>query len=306
MGVRGLWEVVAPAAKPVQLEDLRGQRVAVDASIWIYHFMKAVRDSNGEVLRNAHVIGFFRRICKLIYFGIKPVFVFDGGAPSLKRQTINRRKERREFRQEDAARTAAKLLTVQLERMANQQVHSNKKQKTKANKKDDDQEFVYFDERNLPESTRVGVTSTKKEKPFRPQDPYHLPEVDEEKPVKSDDPRLMTQEELAEYAQEFEAQINTGLYDVSILVSRSSFELSPTPGLAFLFSQKQKQETFLFCFPIFDNVGPNRTDCQKRSKTRLVRFAESYGLPRTGCCRPRDFWRLGLPGNSQLSCLQRY
>jgi 5'-3' exonuclease len=35
--------------------------------------------------------GFLRRINKLLFHGIKPVFVFDGGAPALKRATIVRR-----------------------------------------------------------------------------------------------------------------------------------------------------------------------------------------------------------------------
>lgn len=30
----------------------------------------------------------FRRICKLLFYSVKPVFVFDGGAPSLKRTMI--------------------------------------------------------------------------------------------------------------------------------------------------------------------------------------------------------------------------
>ena len=33
-------------------------------------------------------VGFMRRITKLLYFGIKPVFVFDGDAPALKKRTI--------------------------------------------------------------------------------------------------------------------------------------------------------------------------------------------------------------------------
>jgi len=33
-------------------------------------------------------VGFLRRINKLLFHGIKPVFVFDGGAPVLKRATI--------------------------------------------------------------------------------------------------------------------------------------------------------------------------------------------------------------------------
>ena len=47
-----------------------------------------MRDNNGRVILNAHVLGFLRRICKLLFWGIKPVFVFDGGAPVLKRSTI--------------------------------------------------------------------------------------------------------------------------------------------------------------------------------------------------------------------------
>jgi len=47
-----------------------------------------MRDKEGRVLVNAHVLGFLRRINKLLFHGIKPVFVFDGGAPNLKRSTI--------------------------------------------------------------------------------------------------------------------------------------------------------------------------------------------------------------------------
>ena len=35
-----------------------------DASIWLFQFVQAMRDERGELLRNAHVLGFFRRICK--------------------------------------------------------------------------------------------------------------------------------------------------------------------------------------------------------------------------------------------------
>ena len=62
----------------------------IDASIWLNQFLKAMRDGEGNLLRNAHLLGFFRRICKLLFFRIQPVFVFDGGAPALKLATIVR------------------------------------------------------------------------------------------------------------------------------------------------------------------------------------------------------------------------
>ena len=121
MGVTGLWVVLQPCARPIKIETLNKKRLAVDASIWIYQFLKAVRDKEGNALRNSHIVGFFRRICKLLFFGIKPVFVFDGGAPTLKRQTINNRKSRREGKREDAVRTAGKLLAVQMQRAAEEE-----------------------------------------------------------------------------------------------------------------------------------------------------------------------------------------
>ena len=72
---------------------MEGKALAIDSSIWIYQFQATMRDREGKVLVNAHVLGFLRRICKLLFYGIKPVFVFDGGAPILKRNTIVRPKE---------------------------------------------------------------------------------------------------------------------------------------------------------------------------------------------------------------------
>lgn len=50
--------------------------------------MKGYQDAKGAPLPNAHLMGLFQRLCKLLYFRIKPVFVFDGGFPELKRETI--------------------------------------------------------------------------------------------------------------------------------------------------------------------------------------------------------------------------
>ena len=112
MGVKSLWDLLTPLGRPVlcgflpflsdivllstrtkRLETMEGKALAIDSSIWIYQFQATMRDREGKVLVNAHVLGFLRRISKLLFYGIKPVFVFDGGAPALKRNTIVRRKE---------------------------------------------------------------------------------------------------------------------------------------------------------------------------------------------------------------------
>ena len=47
-----------------------------------------MRTRSGDPLPNAHLILLFHRVCKLLYYRIKPVFVFDGATPLLKQQTL--------------------------------------------------------------------------------------------------------------------------------------------------------------------------------------------------------------------------
>ncbi|KAF2110028.1 hypothetical protein BDV96DRAFT_501784 [Lophiotrema nucula] len=225
MGVTGLWTVLQPCARPIKIETLNKKRLAVDASIWIYQFLKAVRDKEGNALRNSHIVGFFRRICKLLFFGIKPVFVFDGGAPALKRQTISSRKSRREGRREDAVRTAAKLLTLQMQRAAEEE---EKKRKDAARhpreepEEDIPENVVYADE----------VMQTQRERnqnrKFRKKDQYHLPDLDASMAEmgQPNDPRIMSIEELEDYARTFDRGEDINVYDFSKIDFDSPFFVS--------------------------------------------------------------------------------
>lgn len=58
--------------------------------------MKVMRDDDGEFVHNGHLLGFFRRICRLLFNKIRPVFVFDGATPVLKKLTVAARRQRRE------------------------------------------------------------------------------------------------------------------------------------------------------------------------------------------------------------------
>ncbi|KAJ5959895.1 XPG/RAD2 endonuclease [Penicillium vulpinum] len=222
MGVTGLWTVVQPCARPIKLETLNKKRLAVDASIWIYQFLKAVRDKEGNALRNSHVVGFFRRICKLLYFGIRPVFVFDGGAPALKRQTIAGRKKRREGHREDAARTAGKLLAVQMQRSAEEE-NARRRNKTQIQEEEEVPDApVYAEEAFMTE------TEKQQSRKFKKKDAYHLPKLDVslEDMGAPNDPRIMSQEELEEYARHFHQGQDINLYDFSKIDFDSMFFLS--------------------------------------------------------------------------------
>lgn len=106
-----------PIGRRISIETLEGKILAVDASIWLTQFLKAMRDpDSGKVRPAAHLIGFFRRLCKLRYQGIRPVFVFDGATPEIKQRELrDRRKKREQFsheHSEDAVQRMAKRLLV--------------------------------------------------------------------------------------------------------------------------------------------------------------------------------------------------
>ncbi|XP_077515806.1 rad2 superfamily protein mus201 [Amblyomma americanum] len=110
MGVHGLWQVLEPAGKPIALETLENKVLAVDVSLWLHQAVKGYRDAQGSPMANAHLLGLLQRVCKLLFYGVKPVFVFDGGVPQLKKQTLAARQERRTVAQESAQRKARLLL----------------------------------------------------------------------------------------------------------------------------------------------------------------------------------------------------
>ena len=60
----------------------------VDVSIWLNQALKGVRDQSGAALPNSHLLVLFHRLCKLLYYNIKPVIVFDGATAELKHQTL--------------------------------------------------------------------------------------------------------------------------------------------------------------------------------------------------------------------------
>ncbi|WP_400237165.1 flap endonuclease-1 [Methanomethylophilus alvi] len=88
--------------KSMEMEDLRGKKVAIDTYNIVYQFMSAIRQPDGYPLcdskgrTTSHLTGLLHRTASLIEAGIEPVFVFDGKPHPLKQATLDGRKERRE------------------------------------------------------------------------------------------------------------------------------------------------------------------------------------------------------------------
>ncbi|KAL4108324.1 hypothetical protein PRIC1_000042 [Phytophthora ramorum] len=117
MGVQNLWVLLAPVGRQIEIESLAGQVLAVDASIWLTQFVKAMRDDEGNMIRNAHLLGTLHRVAKLLYYGVRPVFVFDGQTPEIKKRTTARRRKRQELQSANLRHTAQRILLNRLKQM---------------------------------------------------------------------------------------------------------------------------------------------------------------------------------------------
>lgn len=89
------------AVRKSDIKSFFGRKVAIDASMSLYQFLIAVRQTDGTQLLNengettSHLMGIFYRTLRMIDNGIKPVYVFDGKPPVLKKFELDKRSERR-------------------------------------------------------------------------------------------------------------------------------------------------------------------------------------------------------------------
>ena len=84
--------------KKIELTNISGKAIAIDAYNTLYQFLSRIRGVNGTPLKDrsgritSHLSGLLYRTSNLVEAGIKPVFVFDGIPPILKEMEIKRRK----------------------------------------------------------------------------------------------------------------------------------------------------------------------------------------------------------------------
>ena len=69
--------------KEIHLRNLNNKKIAVDISIYLYRFKEM-----GNLIENMYLM------CSIFrYYDIHPIFIFDGKSPTVKQDTINKRKE---------------------------------------------------------------------------------------------------------------------------------------------------------------------------------------------------------------------
>lgn len=102
MGVNLRDLIPESARRVVELSELRGETVALDAYNVLYQFLAAIRQPDGTPLMDregrvtSHLSGLFYRTISLLEEGVKAVYVFDGKPPEMKEREIEERARRRE------------------------------------------------------------------------------------------------------------------------------------------------------------------------------------------------------------------
>lgn len=76
---------------------LKGKRLAIDASIFLYQFLATIRSRDGALLTDSkgrvtsHLVGLLSRTTNFMQQGILPCYVFDGKPPDRKRAVLEQR-----------------------------------------------------------------------------------------------------------------------------------------------------------------------------------------------------------------------
>ena len=103
MGIQSLTKLITQhspdSINHVNLFTLKGKRVAIDTSIFIYKCLINIR-YKGDYLRNSdgkimsHIYGIFNKAVLLKSYGIEPIFIFDGKPPDEKSHVLELRNKK--------------------------------------------------------------------------------------------------------------------------------------------------------------------------------------------------------------------
>ncbi len=87
--------------RKITLEELSGQRVAIDGYNVLYQFLTSIRQADGNLLSDtegrvtSHLSGILFRFSNLVENGVQLCIVFDGKPPLLKRGVLEERRQRK-------------------------------------------------------------------------------------------------------------------------------------------------------------------------------------------------------------------
>jgi flap endonuclease-1 len=104
MGIKNLMSLIEKKASGAilhkDLEEYNGDTIVIDASYTLYKGVIAIRNSGIDMRdkdnqETTHLKVLFDNIILLMRHGIRPIYVFDGKPPSLKKTVLKKRREKR-------------------------------------------------------------------------------------------------------------------------------------------------------------------------------------------------------------------
>lgn len=106
MGIKGLTQLLKKFCpdcyEHTKLFKLSGEKVAIDASLFIYQSLIVYRKNN-DFIRNkngkniSHIIGILNKTATYLSYNITPIYIFDGIPPNEKNEIIQERKDRSNY-----------------------------------------------------------------------------------------------------------------------------------------------------------------------------------------------------------------
>jgi flap endonuclease-1 len=117
--------------REIEISDLKGKIICVDAFNTLYQFLSSIRQVDGTPLMDrkkrvtSHLSGIFYRNITLLEQGIKLVYVFDGEPPENKFKTFRKREEGRELAKERYEMAKSKEDLEAMKRYSSQLIRLN-------------------------------------------------------------------------------------------------------------------------------------------------------------------------------------
>lgn len=141
MGILGLSKLLfqeCPSAiREEEMKNYFGRRIAIDATMSIYQFviaMKGFSEGQGLELMNeagevtSHLNGLFSRTLRMMDEGLKPIYVFDGAPPEMKRAELEERRHKAEEAQVQFAKAKEEGDDDMMEKMSKRTVRVSRDQ----------------------------------------------------------------------------------------------------------------------------------------------------------------------------------
>ena len=102
MGIKNinklLKEYAPNSIKEYNISNYNGKLIAIDTSLVLYQYISALRNSGKDLTNNndditTHMYAIIQKTISLLDKGLKPVYIFDGKAPDIKKNTLEKRKK---------------------------------------------------------------------------------------------------------------------------------------------------------------------------------------------------------------------